>query len=268
MAVLSFSYFSKARCGFVSLTAILPVEKGPEALATGGSLYREGPYPTIYLLHGYSGNQNDWLLQSHIENWATAYGYAVIMPSAGNSFYLDNESTGEQFGHFVGEELVGVTRGMFNLSHKREDTIIGGLSMGGFGALRNGLYFGDTFGAIIALSSALITDEIATMEPGQRNAVQTYDYYRHVFGDLKTLLGSDNDPKALAKKALKRNAPKLFMACGTEDFLYQNNLDFHQHLESIGYPHTWRQSSGVHDFAFWDRTIKEGMQWLQGEKGE
>ena len=79
------------------------------------------------------------LYRSDIEKWAGEKGFAVIMPSGANSFYLDNDATGERFGGFIGEELVEVTRKMFSLSDRREDTAVAGLSMGGFGALRNGL---------------------------------------------------------------------------------------------------------------------------------
>ena len=87
----------------------------------------------------------------------------VGMPDGANRFYLDNPDIGEYYGAYVGEELVEITRRMFPLSRERKDTAIGGLSMGGFGAIRNGLFYADTFGSIIGLSSALITEEVAAM---------------------------------------------------------------------------------------------------------
>lgn len=85
---------------------------------------------------------------------------AVVMPAGENAFYVDQPSIGAMHGQFIGEELVEITRKMFPLSRKREDTFIGGLSMGGFGALRNGLKYHDTFGAVICLSGALHVLEI------------------------------------------------------------------------------------------------------------
>lgn len=70
---------------------------------------------------------------------------AVVMPAGENAFYIDQPEMGTMHGKFIGEELVDITRRMFPLSRKREDTYIGGLSMGGFGALRNGLKYHDTF---------------------------------------------------------------------------------------------------------------------------
>jgi S-formylglutathione hydrolase FrmB len=267
MAVFSGSYYSKARKGMLSFNAILPVEAPTEMFDAGDECYVHGPFQTIYLLHGYTGNQNDWLIRFRIEEWAMKMRCAVIMPAGGNLFYLDIQDTQERCGEFIGRELIDVTRKLFPLSARREDTAIGGLSMGGFGAIRNGLKYADTFGSIIALSSALITDEVAVMKEGDSNAVADYAYYRHIFGDLTALRGSSNDPKHLAAELVRRNAglPRLFIACGTEDFLYQQNLDFHRHLEQIHYPHTWRPSPGIHDFDFWNRTMLEGMRWLDGK---
>lgn len=260
MAVLSCDYYSHAKKGMVSFSAIIPVD-------TPTIENKPDNYPTIYLLHGYSGNRHDWLLRTRIEEWAAKYGCAVIMPDGGNRFYLDNEETEELSGVFIGEELVDITRHMFPLSHKREDTTIAGLSMGGFGALRNGLKYKDTFGSIAALSSALITDEISVMEQGERNAVASYGYYRYTFGDLKKLPGSDKDPKHLAKVQKQSGVlcPRIFLACGTEDFLYPQNCDYHHYLKCIGYDHEWWVKTGTHDFDFWNKSMQAALEWLTGK---
>ena len=169
MAVFNCSYYSQAHLGQRNFTAIVPVEKMPEFWGKVG--YQAGPFPTLYLLHGFSGNQNDWLLNSRIHEWATARNLAVIMPDGANDFYVDRPENGEFPGAQVGEELVDVTRKLFPLSPRREDTAIGGLSMGGYGALRLGLRYPETFGWICAMSSALIMDEVSRMTPGHGNAV-------------------------------------------------------------------------------------------------
>ena len=262
MAIITFDYFSQERHGFVSVNAILPFD--PPTVEVGQPMaYHEGPYRTIYLLHGYTGNRNDWLVRTNIELWAMQQGLAVIMPDGANYFYLDNETTEEYFGRFVGEELVSVTRKLFPLSHERQDTVLGGLSMGGFGALQNGLKYADTFGAVVALSSAFITDEVAVMKAGDRNPVAPYGYYRHTFGDLSTVKGSERDPRYWAKQRVgDPNRPRLFLACGSEDFLYPNNEALHRYFESIGYPHAWWVQPGIHDFDFWNRAIQAAIGWF------
>lgn len=265
MAVLSCDYSSYAKKGMASFSAIIPMDT--PTIDNKPDYNMRGSYPTIYLLHGYSGNRHDWLLRTRIEEWAAKRGYAVIIPDGGNRFYLDNEETEELSGVFIGEELVSITRRMFPLSHKRNDTTIAGLSMGGFGALRNGLKYNDTFGSIVALSAALITDEISAMEQGERNAVASYGYYRNTFGDLKKLSGSDKDPKYLANvlKQCRDLCPRIFLACGTEDFLYPQNCDYHDYLKSIGYAHEWWVKPGAHDFDFWNKSMLAALDWLAGK---
>ncbi len=261
MAVLTCNYYSLARAGQQSFTVVLPLE----TMAPGEPLtYTQGPWPTLYLLHGYSGNRLDWLLRSDIETLATQRGWAVVMPDGANRFYLDNPDIGEFYGAYVGKELVEVSRRMFPLSRERKDTAIGGLSMGGFGALRNGMHYADTFGSVVALSSALITDEVATMTPETGgNALAPYGFYRHTFGDFSTLLGSDRDPKHLAKTSLAvGNAPRVFLACGTEDFLYAQNVDYHTYLNGLGYEHVWWTRPGTHHFDFWNQALPVALDWL------
>lgn len=267
MALLSCEYYSQARRSQQSFNVIMPMESMPDM--TGKVAYSEGPFKTLYLLHGYSGSRNDWQRNSLVETWAKEHRYAVVMPDGANSFYLDNEETGELYGSFIGEELVQVSRQMFPLSQKREDTVLAGLSMGGFGALRNGLYYSDVFSAVIALSSALIADEVAAMRPGESNAIAPYSYYRHTFGPPEKLLGSIRDPKYLAKRCLDTGSqPRIFLACGREDFLYPENRDFHEHLKVIGYQHKWWVRSGTHDFIFWGKALQEALRWLAGEQSK
>ena len=262
MAVFSCSYYSQARLGQRNFTAIVPVEKMPEFWGRVG--YQAGPFPTLYLLHGFSGNQNDWLLNSRINEWATARNLAVIMPDGANDFYVDRPENGEFPGAQVGEELVEVTRKLFPLSPRKEDTAVGGLSMGGYGALRLGLRYPETFGWICAMSSALIMDEVSKMTPGHGNAVAPYGFYRTVFGEPSALMGSDKDPRALAAAAVKlAEKPKLFLAIGTEDPLYQFNLSMHDYLNEIGYDHVWYTHEGQHNFDFWNDALQAFFAWQE-----
>lgn len=262
MAVFTSSYYSQALQGQRSFTAIVPVEKMPESW--GRVTYQDGPFPTIYLLHGFSGNRNDWLLNSRIHEWATARGLAVIMPDGANDFYVDRPENGEFPGVQVGEELVEVTRKLFPLSRRREDTAVGGLSMGGYGALRLGLRYPGTFGWICAMSSALIMEEVSQMTPGHGNAVAPYGFYRNVFGEPAALRGSDKDPWALAEAAAKlAERPRLFLAIGTEDPLYPFNLSMHEHLEKLGYEHVWYTHAGQHDFDFWNDALQAFLAWRE-----
>lgn len=264
MAILSCDYYSIARRGFIPFTAVLPTEQPP--IADQPPTYKDGPFPTLYLLHGFSGNRNDWLVNTRIAELAARRGVAVIMPDGRNNFYLDIEASQERVGEFVGRELIDVTRRMFPLSHKREDTAIGGISMGGYGAVRNGLKYANTFGAILSFSAALITNQVASMKKGEGDFMAPFSYYLHTFGEPVSVLGTDKDPDFLAQECIKKGeAPKMFLSCGSEDFLFENNSAFHAYLEKIGYEHEWWVKPGAHDFDFWNAALPASLDWLYGE---
>lgn len=268
MAIVHSEYFSRARQGSLSFTAVLPVDLPPEDGRP--ARYQAGPWPTLYLLHGITGSRTDWLRHSDIETLAKRYGCAVVMPDGGNLFYLDNAVTRDNCGQMVGEELVMVTRGMFQLSHRREDTAIGGLSMGGYGAIRNGMRYAETFDAILAFSSALLTDDVDSGKIEQTKLPDTpLSYYFHTFGGVGQVRGTDRDPVHLAQNCLRnQRCPKLFLACGSEDFLYPNNLEYHRQLTKMDYTHNWWVKPGVHDFAFWNAAVTAAMEWWRGERAD
>ena len=259
MAVIQCEYYSNALCGFTSFAAILPIDLPPTAELP--PRYAAGPWPTLYLLHGYSGAHNDWLRNSPVEALAAQYGIAIIMPEGGNRFWVDNAETNIRAGEFLGRELVQVTRTMFNLSHKREDTFIGGLSMGGYGALHTALAWPERFSACIALSSALRIHAIAA---GRQDGIMPPAMFRDVFGDPASLLDSDRNPEYQysALRAVGKDIPAIYLAIGTEDSLYDANQEFRRFLEAQGADFCYEEGPGGHNWTFWNRYIDRGLSWV------
>ena len=206
---------------------------------------------TVFLLHGYSGKGDNWIPEDLIEK----YHFAVVCPTGENGFWLNGLSTGHAYQSFVGEELVSFVRRTFGLAMKRENTYVCGLSMGGFGALHTALAYPEVFGKAIALSSALIQREVAGMKPGFHNDYANYEYYRECFGEPEKVMESTNAPETLVNKILESNGklpmPEIYMACGTEDFLLENNREMHAFLEERHVPHTYMEWPGYHNMQFW-----------------
>ncbi len=262
MALLQVSYFSKCMRREVTFCALLPVNDLEESTGT------VKPLKALYLLHGYKGSHTDWINSSPIRELSDQCNVAVFMPSGADRFYLDDEEKGEMWGEYTGNELVAFTRRMFPLSRDREDTWIGGLSMGGYGAIRNGLKYAERFGRIIALSSALIPYTIANIKPGYHNGIEGYDYYRNVFGDLDRLLGSDKDPEALILRLKETNSaiPHIYMSCGTEDFLLDVNRRFHHYMKQEQVEHTYYEGPGGHTWEFWIETVRDALERASGDR--
>lgn len=262
MAILQVNFNSTTLHRKVPLQVILPVDSKTN---TGG------PYKTLYLLHGLFDNYTGWISNTRIERWAMERNLAVVMPSAENSFYIEmpfGSSCFGDFGEYVGKELVDVTRKMFDLSHKREDTFIAGLSMGGFGALRNGLKYNDTFGYIASLSAAIHIFEYPLDAPG-RNIIGE----DAAFGDLRIAVKTDKNPRVLASELKQKfdqdittPLPKIYMACGTEDYLLKANQSFYQFMKQNNFDVVYEEGAGGHDWMYWDANILKVLEWLPLKK--
>ena len=254
MSNISVKYFSIALNRKISFEMYIPNDVPDRP---------DGKMKTLFLLHGYTGDAGIWVP----EHLAQKYNFAVIAPNGENGFWLDGLSTGHKYCTFVGDELVKYVRRTFGLAMNADETYIMGLSMGGFGALHTAFAYPEKFGRTAAMSSALIVHEIAHMKPGENNGVANYDYYHECFGDLETVEQRGCNPEVLAKK-LNDNGmlPEVYMCCGTEDFLLENNRCFHRYLDSIGAKHVYHESKGTHDMIFWNEYTEKFIEMMFGSK--
>ena len=263
MAYFRIEYYSNALRRTTSFEMLIPNDTRLP-LVPGGPAQeeKEKPMRTLFLLHGYTGKGDNWVPYE----LPGKYNFAIVMPTAENSFYLNGLSTGHDFQALVGEELVNYVRKTFGLARGAEDTCIAGMSMGGYGALHTGLQYPETFGKIAALSSALIVHEIAHMKPGQDNGMGNYAYYHECFGDLETVEDRETNPEEQIRRlqAEKKKIPGIFMCCGTEDFLIENNRQMHRFLEQAKVPHQYHESAGQHDMVFWQEYIVKAVEWMFG----
>ena len=239
-------------------------EKLPEEIF-GPNPHYDRPMKTLILLHGYTGNSGDWLYHGGAAELSMKYNLAVVMPDGGISFYLDRPGMGNGYCRFIGEDLPQYLQNTFGLAKSKEDTLIGGNSMGGFGALHTALAYPEQFGCAIGLSSALVVRQVAALTPDKWDGgmMADYPYYLETFGDPAKVLESPQNPEFLVKelKCTGKEIPRLFMACGTEDFLLQQNREFHQFLVDENVPVTYLEDSGVHDWAFWNKMIGPALDW-------
>ena len=261
MAFLQINLMSQSLMRTVNVNVILPADKLPPP---GMPQTDARPYKTLYLLHGVFGSQTDWVNGTNIQRWAEEKDLAVVMPAGENGFYVDREAAHALYGRFVGEELVSLTRKMFPLSAKREDTFIAGLSMGGYGALRNGLKYHENFGYVAGLSSANIVEGIENRTDDGPGFLESRSFAESFFGDLSKVKNSDKNIKWLAEKLAsgKAGLPKVYLACGTEDPLLERSRDLRDALKGYGFDVAYREAPGAHDWDFWNSQIRQVLDWL------
>lgn len=252
MALIQMNFLSTALQRTVPVTVILPVDN--TAITNPKPVF-----PTLYLLHGLFGSHIDWTANTRIQQWAEARGLAVVMPSGDNSFYIDHQLPNQEYGRFIGQELVEMTRRAFPISREREKTFLAGLSMGGFGAIRNGLKYADTFGYVAGFSSAVHIFELPPDAPNR-----TLIREDMVFGDLEEAAKTDKNPRIALLRA--KNAglplPRLYMSCGMQDSLLGSNRSLREFFLENGVSVTYRESDGQHNWDFWNAEIQALLEWL------
>jgi S-formylglutathione hydrolase FrmB len=237
----------------------------PQRSMAERSSKRTRKYRVLYLLHGHSDDHTAWQRWTSIERYVEGLNLAVVMPEVHLSFYT-NMVHGGKYGQFIGEEVPAIVNDLFPLSSRREDTFVAGLSMGGYGAFKLALTYPDRFLAAASLSGALDIREVVTghHHPEDKDWIAEM---RNVFGDSSKVPGSRHDLFTLARKAAKSPLkPRLYQCCGTEDFLYADNVRFRDAVHKLPLDLTYEEGPGEHDWAYWDRMIQNVLAWMFQKK--
>ncbi|MGD9909555.1 MAG: alpha/beta hydrolase [Candidatus Izemoplasmatales bacterium] len=218
-------------------------------------------FPVLYLLHGYLGNNSDWIRLSSIERYASDHHIAVVMPSAYNSYYT-NGLNGLNYFDYIANEVPEIASRLLPLSKDPKYNYIAGLSMGGYGAMKIGLTYPERFSLVASLSGALDIQFIydMSMQDGARNA-----HFKSIFGENVDFTNSTNSLLYLANK-LDKNIPFIYVNCGNEDFLIESNKKFVKHLDSIKVPYLYETYPGSHTWEYWDTHIQNIINQIDSIK--
>ena len=266
MAIFECKLFSKELFASVCVNVILPTpDSGDYFLGTQTAFPKEGQkYQVLYLLHGISADHTDWARFSGIERYAQEKQLAVIMPGVSNSLYCNLIAGGNYYNYYT-KELPEMMESLLPISAKRENTFIAGLSMGGFGAYKAALRNPEKYVAAASLSGGM-----SRVENRENVPIDTSKWSAAAYGKNGEYYNpNEEDLKVLLKKLIDsgRDIPKLYQACGTEDFIYAMNADFRDYARSIGAGLTYEESAGIHDWNFWDPYIRRVLDWLPTKGG-
>jgi S-formylglutathione hydrolase FrmB len=258
MVHLRCDFFSEALSLSTSMTVLLPQRTTTQIGMEGVS--SDAPPPVLYLLHGLSDDDTIWQRRTSIERYAAPLGLAVVMPQVHRSFYTD-QAYGGRYWTFLTEELPELVGSLFRVSDRREDSFVAGLSMGGYGAFKWALRHPERFAAAASLSGAL---DVAGIRTG-RTRPEDPRLVERIWGD-RTIAGGPDDLMALVRSADLTTLPAMGVWCGTEDVVFEDNVDFRKTCEAAGLPLTVDFGPGAHDWAYWDATIQDVLAWLPLER--
>jgi len=241
MSLADFHWYSKTLGKQVGTYVVLPDAGEP-------------PFATLYLLHGLSDDYTIWLRRTSIERYAERYPLIIVMPDGYRGFYTNNDA-GPAYATYVAEDLISAIERTFPTKRDRASRGIGGLSMGGYGALRLALGYPQLFATATSHSGAVRHG--SRDHPREGGPIEPPEFHR-IFGKDPT--GTEHDLLALVQRCKSHDTlPKIRIDCGTEDDLLADNREFHKKLEAMQAPHEYEEFPGKHDWEYWDRHVQEAL---------
>ncbi len=222
-------------------------------------------YSVIYLLHGLTGRYDNWVDRTKVADYATRHKFLIVTPDGGNSWYSDSvANANDKFESHIVRELIPAIEARFRTLADRDHRIVAGLSMGGFGAIKFGLKYPEMFALVGSFSGALgaVDYDAGPASGGTPAAFETLlrTTLAAAFGPRGGEPRKANDLFRVARELTPEKVkalPYVYLACGTEDLLFQSNRDFNAILIEKKVPHEYREHPGGHDWIFWDAQVRE-----------
>ncbi|MEQ1924316.1 MAG: alpha/beta hydrolase family protein [Pyrinomonadaceae bacterium] len=220
---------------------------------------KEQRFAVIYLLHGLTGHYNNWIDATKVAAYALNHKFIIVTPEGDNGWYTDSVTKpADKYESYIVKELIPEIDAKFRTLANRDNRLITGLSMGGFGGVKFGLKYPEMFAIAGSFSGALgaasFTEKNAATAGRGIDAIMGAEGGEWRAANDVFRLVRDLTPEKI--KAL----PFIYQSCGTEDFLIQNNREFMMLLVEKKVPHEYRQHPGVHNWVFWDDQIREFLQ--------
>jgi putative tributyrin esterase len=217
-------------------------------------------YPTILMLHGLGGNYRNWTDLTNIRNLALLDTVLVVTPDAGDSWYVDSftDTSAKYESAIVGDLLRYV---LSKYPADKRYLGIGGLSMGGYGALTIGLRHPEIFRFIGEMSGALFVPfGIPDLNKFGRENLRPM---------LTSVFGTDSlawravAPERIAATIDTNRVPYIYMVSGIQDDLSIRvaiHRSFADILRARGIRYEYHETPGRHSWDFWAREIGPLLQ--------
>ncbi|MEI6913888.1 MAG: alpha/beta hydrolase family protein [Armatimonadota bacterium] len=221
---------------------------------------KAGPFPVFYLLHGLSDDHTGWVRRTSIELYVREEPMIVVMPNGERSWYTNAQGNPmAQFEDYITRELIGFVDSTLQTVSTRAGRAIGGLSMGGYGAVKLALKHPELFCAAASLSGALVINGAFVGDEARDKEM------RLIFGE--DMRGGEEDILAIAERADRSTLPAIRIDCGTEDWLLESNRTTHARFEELHIPHEYEEYPGDHNWDYWDLHIQDALVFIKRHLG-
>jgi enterochelin esterase-like enzyme len=207
-------------------------------------------YPVLYMLHGFSGQVDEW-------NWYGLMSRAdelissgqmrpalIVLPEGDQDYWVDHPNNGPKWGDYTAHEVVDHIDGNYRTIPLPESRAIGGLSMGSTGALQVSMNYPGIFGVLGAHSPAM----------------RTYAQKLPWWGDQAWF--DQIDPVTLAKTSDALKEMKVWIDVGANDTAWKARvLELKQVLEDRQITFTYTEWPGDHNADYWTAHVVDYLAW-------
>ncbi|MFN2453288.1 MAG: alpha/beta hydrolase [Pyrinomonadaceae bacterium] len=216
-------------------------------------------YPVVYLLHGHGGHYNIWT-PTLLADSATQFHLIIVTPEGNNSWYTDSATTAtDKYETYILQEVIPDVERRYRAIAARDGRGIGGLSMGGYGALKFGIKHPEMFAYAASMSGALdaaawTENDLKGYSPALSNSIM------QAFGAAGSQTRAANDIyKMFRELPADRIAalPYFYLDCGTEDSLLRFSRKLDETFLTQKIPHEFRELPGAHNMKYWSKQIPE-----------
>ncbi|WP_185955162.1 alpha/beta hydrolase [Solitalea koreensis] len=244
---------SKAQDQFVLKSAKVP---GPDTVWVfkPAGYSAEKNYPTVFLLHGWSGNYKQWNSIMNAQQYADEYGFIIVCPDGFyDSWYLNSPLKPHfQFVDFFYETLFPEIKSRYRVNEN--NVFITGLSMGGHGALTIFLEHPEVFKSAGSTSGGVVLAAsgdkfgISRLLGDFSTSKATWDQFS-IVNKIQKIAGTDK---------------QIIFDCGTEDFFYEANNQLRKKCDELKINATYISQPGSHNRQYWAKAIKQELEFFKG----
>jgi len=270
--LVKFNFLSKSLLMQTSVTMCLPSFSFADQLRGQKDGYTAGvKFQVMYLLHGGFGDDSDYVNFTNIARYADDNKIAVVMPNGYNSYYTDGVEGFfiSKYWEYFSEELPKLCEAMFPISNKREDTYVGGLSMGSHGAMKMAVMNCERFAGALIMSGRSSDDRDRTPILSRYKGGMPFSSDKSDKNELVKQNKVDEEiyiyRQAAENAESGKKLPKFFFTCGGDDIPAVYAVEeAKNYFSGLGYETEYTVIPGYkHEWDFWDLALRKALyEWL------
>jgi S-formylglutathione hydrolase FrmB len=227
-------------------------------------------FPVIYFLHGLGEDPSflittgGWHVIEDAQDQKRIGEFVLITPQAGSSFYINSRDGRVKYEDFFIRDFIPQMEKRFRISTTRAGRAIGGVSMGGYGALRFAFKYPQLFVAVAAHMPALLEQL-----PHGSGGAGLASFLGAAFGrPLDEEFWRANTPFVFARTADLRGL-KIYADCGDhDDFGFDAGVKaMDKLLSSRRIPHSFHIYPGAHDWSFVSQHFEASLKMISEALG-